>query len=93
MKHLIMGSAERWIMIREDTVNISGARMKYRLFHVRSARERTYKISVTGMGESSTYRFGSDRRKAYGIYGRIVRGAVTPCTLADIAEDFAAESR
>ena len=93
MKHLIMRSAERGIMIREDTVNISGARLIYRLFHIRSKEERVYKISISGMGESSTCRFGSDRRRAYGAYGKIVRGAVTPCTLTDIAADFAAENR
>lgn len=93
MKHLIMRSAERGRMIREDTVNIEGARLIYRLLRVRHAGELMYKISVSGMGEKSTCRFGSDKQKAYGIYGKIVRNAVTPCTLADIAEDFAAECR
>ncbi len=91
MKHLIMGSAERGILLKEKMVDISGNKLIYRLFHVRSAGERMYKISISGMGESNICRFGSDKRKAYVIYGKIVRNAVTPCTLSDIADDFAAE--
>lgn len=60
----------------------------YRLFHIRSRGRRHYAINVSSENDSSTCRFGSNRAKASEIYRLIVKNEVTPCSLADIAEDF-----
>ena len=85
-------TVRRGIQLRGDIINIIGDEIYYRLYLIRRAGIRFYAINITSAKESVSRTFGRDKRKAYEIYEKIVRNTVTPCSLADIAEDFAAES-
>lgn len=91
MKTWTKRSNYRRVQLEKDIINISGDEIYYRLFWVRSSGARYYAINVTRGKESSSCRFGNDKSSAYAIYNKIVKNTVTPCTLCDIAEDFAKE--
>lgn len=64
--------------------------VRYRLSCVRSAATGIcqYQIRVAFGTERAIAPLGTDFETAKRIYDQIVRGAVTPCTLADVLADF-----
>ena len=81
------------IQIKGDVNSVLGEDVYYRLYEVRRGAIKTYAINICCGPESEICSFGSDRAAVFAIYRKIVRGAVTPSTLKEIAEDFFTERR
>ena len=62
--------------------------LRYRLLRC----ERGYVIEVRYDGERAAAFAGADLLRAASAYQKIVRGAVTPCTLDDVLADLFAEA-
>ncbi len=77
-----------FVQIRGDVRQILGKDVFYRLYEVHRAGFKSYAINISGCGENKTYSFGMDKKAAIEIFDVIVDGAVTPCSLKYIAEDF-----
>lgn len=80
------------IQIRRDTAKVLGREVKYKLYALKHPCA-CYAIVVTDGKERHARCFGKDKRAALEIYKKIVASTVTPCTLDDIADDFAAERK
>lgn len=81
------------VQIKGDLRCVLGEDVYYRLYEIRRGPVKTYAINVSCGRESEIFSFGSDRLEVLTIYRKIVRGAVTPTTLKDIAEDYLREKR
>ena len=92
MKNRVNKTNFRKVQRREDIINILGDEICYRLYPVRRSGIRLYAINITSGKDSVSRTFGRDKRRANEMYEKIVRNTVTPCSLADIADDFASES-
>lgn len=79
------------LCLRSDSRIVSDKVIDYKLFLVRKMTARSFAIGVSDGEESELCRFGVKRARAVEIYSKIVRNEVTPCTLRDIADDFAEE--
>lgn len=79
-------------LLHEDTKNVSDMMIIYRLYLIRNKLGRCFVIKISSGNEFAACRFGNDRMKAVDIYYKVVRNKVTPCSLRDIAEDFAKET-
>ncbi len=88
MDHTIL-QAQHKTQLRGDVLNILGDEIYYRLYYVRRGGCRRYIINITSGKESASCSFGRDKTEAVCAYEEIVKNTVTPCTLRDIAEDFA----
>ena len=78
------------ITLREETRNSLGYPLSYRLCLAGDEAHPHYLISVAASnGEQSEIAVGGDLLRSIDDFHRIVRGAVTPCTLAEIGEDLA----
>lgn len=75
--------------LRADKRKVADTAVAYRLFRIRNTSGNRFAIKVSTDDESATCDFGCDYVKAFDIYTKIVRSEVTPCSLCDIAEDFA----
>ena len=74
--------------VKEEAVCILGNEIRYRLFRLSCFEGISYVIQVRSNCENSVCIFGSEKDDAERIFSKIVSGKVTPCTLADISEDF-----
>ncbi len=81
------------IQIKGDIRSVQGEDVYYRLYEVRKGAIKSYAINICCGPESEICSFGTDRAAVFAIYRKIVRGAVTPTTLKEIAEDYFAEKR
>lgn len=79
------------LCIKHDKKTVLDREITYKLFLVRKSGDLYYTIRVSDGDECEKSGFGSVRSRAVDIYQKIVRNEVTPCTLRDIAEDFAKE--
>lgn len=58
------------------------------------AKERLFSLSIIKLDaqnineEKYTYEFSCDKKDAVELFDTIVRNTVTPCTLADVIDDF-----
>ena len=77
------------IALREETRNSLGYPLCYRLYLCGNENTQHFSISVASSSEESEIPAGSDLLRALDYFHRIVRGSVTPCTLAEIGEDMA----
>ncbi len=89
MKHCIKNKEQHSVQLREDSVKASGYKIFYSLYRTSCSGITLYRIKASCGEESRVCSFGSDMFAAYKIYRKIVRNNVTPCTLGDIAEDYA----
>ena len=80
-------TAERQILDEREII-VCGRPLRYCLFQ----SERGYGIEVRYAGDDATAFAGTDLLGAVSAYDKIVRGAVTPCTLADVLADLSAET-
>ena len=63
--------------------------MCYRLLATAGKKnEAALWISVTGGEEESIVFVGADLGRAIGYFERLIAGAVTPCSLEDVVQDF-----
>lgn len=76
------------VQIKGVVRTVLGEEVFYSLYEVRRADARRYAINVSRGKESSSCYFGTERLAAIEIFYVIVEGAVTPCSLKYIAEDF-----
>ncbi len=87
----IRGSAENKkgrILIAENKASVLGADVNYRLYQMRRRGDLTYQL-YAGYGRERVYCCaGGDRSIAESIFAAVVKGSVTPCTLACIVEDL-----
>lgn len=74
--------------VKEDVIFILGNEIRYRLYRLSCYEGISYVIQVRSSYENSVCIFGSEKDNAEKIFSKIVSGKVTPCTLADISEDF-----
>lgn len=80
------------IQMRGGSRNLLGREVKYKLYAIR--RPCTcYAIEVVSGNERCVRCFGKDKHAVLDIYKKIVACSVTPCTLDDIADDFAVENK
>ena len=79
------------LCLRSESRIVSGKVIDYKLFCVRKMSARSFAVSISDGEESEMCDFGANRLRAFEMYGKIVRNEVTPCTLCDIAQDFAEE--
>ena len=75
--------------LRTDKRIVADKIVVYRLFRIRNYMGIHFTINVSADNESASCRFGTNRTIALEMYRKIVRNNVTPCSLDDIAEDFA----
>ncbi len=87
----IRGSAENKkgrMLIAENKASVLGADVNYRLYQMRRRGEVAYQI-YAGYGRERVYCCaGGERNMAESIFAAVVKGSVTPCTLACIVEDL-----
>ncbi len=88
MKTMTETKTEETKTIDERERSVCGHALRYRL--LRDARG--YYIEAGYRGESAVRFAGADFLLATSVYGKIVRGTVTPCTLADVVSDLLAVS-
>lgn len=72
----------------ERTCTVCGCTLRHRLLQT----ERGYYVEATLSGETVSLFAGTDFLVVAVAYVKIVRGAVTPCTLADVLHDLLAEA-
>lgn len=90
MKKILVRGA---VGIRRNTAKVLGREVKYRLYVLKRPCACFYGIEVSDGKEMRSRLFGKEKNAVLDIYKRIVASAVTPCTLDDIADDFAAERK
>lgn len=90
MKKLIFRAAE---LIRRDRAKVLGREVRYKLYALKRPCACFYVIEVGDGKERYARCFGKEKNAAIDIYKKIVRCAATPCTLDDIADDFAEAQR
>ncbi len=80
----------RLIVLKEEQVLFGGLSLDYR-FTVESMRgEPRFGINVEMGAETAGGYLGNNLTRAWNLYTTIVKGAVTPCSLSDVLEDFTA---
>ena len=77
------------IPLREETRNSLGYPIRYRLSLAGDEGHPYFLIAVASNEEQSEIAVGGDLLRAIDYFHRIMHGAVTPCTLAEIGEDLA----
>ena len=75
--------------IKRASANIEGMNFEYTLLSLGCGFRPVYAIEVKNTDESRLSFFGTDKKRATGIFNSVVENMVTPCTLEDIAEDMA----
>ena len=74
----------------EDVATVAGDEVIYRLCVPELAPSRFY-VMLCYRGERALADLGENEHFARALYGRLVAGGVTPCTLGDIVQDAAFE--
>ena len=78
---------ENACVVDECEIVLCDRPLRYRVLR----NERGYVIEVRYDGERAAAFAGADLFRAASAYQKIVRGAVTPCTLTDVLADLSAE--
>ncbi len=86
MEAITTPKTEETGIINESERSVRGHALRYRLLR----DERGYYIEVCYRGERAARFAGDDFLLAASAYVSIVRGTVTPCTLADVVSDLLA---
>ena len=79
--------------IEMRTSEIAGYRLTYRLEEIPLRRGVSYAIAVridtdNGTEDAAVHDVSRNRAEAKALFHVIVKGLVTPCTLADVLEDL-----
>lgn len=89
MKGRIIGKTMKVSLLKEDFADVGGIRTYYRLYRVRASGKSIYRIGIVRQRDRCVSTFGSDKKSAYEMFLKLVGNTATPCTLSDIAQDFA----
>ena len=79
---------DRLIVLREEQVLFGGLSLYYRFTVESLGGEPRFGIAVNLDREKATGDLGNNLPRAWERYLRIVKGAVTPCSLSDVLSDF-----
>ena len=71
-------------LLHEEAGNLCGATLCHRLLRGTGC----YWIEAQYRGQTARVRVEAGFLLTTAIYGKVVRGGVTPCTLADVVEDL-----
>ncbi len=87
-KHAIHPGDPEQMILQEEAVLYGGLSLLYRFIAERCMRQTRYLISIELRGERADSYLGEDLLRAWEVYSKIVRGAVTPCSLREVLEDL-----
>ena len=74
-------------ILRTDRLCIGSIRVTYQLLDEQGDSIR-YAVQLSTDAECRCVSLGGDLQHAVDVYGALVKGGVTPCTLADVVEDL-----
>ena len=87
-KHPIPTEVPVQMILEEEAVLFGGLSLLYQLLAERCMRQTRYLVSIELRGERAEAHLGEDLLRAWETYSKIVRGAVTPCSLREVLEDL-----
>ncbi|MBQ8432726.1 MAG: hypothetical protein IJX28_07560 [Clostridia bacterium] len=74
--------------LKEECVLYGGLSLLYRLIAERRRKQTRFFVSVELNGERAGSYLGDDLLRAWDTYSKLVRGAVTPCSLQEVLSDL-----
>lgn len=78
----------RLIVLKEEQVLFGGLSLYYRFTVESREGEPRFGVSVELGEEIAGGYLGNNLNRAWDLYNRLIKGAVTPCSLLDVLSDF-----